>query len=683
MRINVFFFVVFLLFVALVLRLGVIQIVKGEEYTKVVTKTDANIASYPAPRGKMYDRYGRVIVDNKSVEEITYTVESKTKAEDKVATAKKLATMISMPIAASKLKDRDYRDYWLASHPDEAGKLLTKAELKKTPKETYQIQLARVPQAEIDRMKNDNHEKNVAVIYKKFSSGYAYEPQLVKSNNVPAKKNSVDVLSETEMSKVAENLESLPGVNVITDWDRVYPYDKVMRSLLSGVTTPEQGIPLERKDYFESMGYAKNDRVGKGYLESEYEQYLKPKKSQVEYVTDSKGNPVTEKVVDPGSRGYDLQLSIDMELQKQVEKIITEELYNGKKSAVTPQFLNSAFVTVMDPHTGEVLSLAGKQITSKGVQEYSPGTFTTQYPMGSVVKGATLLTGYSKGLQHGTVFRDEPIKLAGTSLKKSHGAPMGNINDITALERSSNVYMWKTMLKIIGAPPYKRNMKFPGNAEDLQYVRNHFSQFGLGVKTGIDLPNESKGFQAPPATYGQLLDFAIGQFDTYTPLQLAQYVSTIANNGYRIQPHILSSVHQPSDKDTIGPVIKQQNTNFLNRIDSPQGDIDRVKQGFHMVTKGSQGTAHSVFQGLDVSGKTGTAQTRKNGVYSENVNFIGYYPSNNPEISFSVVVPYGMSSGANLKIADRVVRAYISLQKQYAQAKDPKDVVYKDSKTGQ
>ncbi|MFY4776537.1 peptidoglycan D,D-transpeptidase FtsI family protein [Metabacillus sp. RGM 3146] len=687
-RINIFFFVVFLLFVSLVLRLGVLQIVKGEEYTKTVTQTDANIASYPAPRGKIYDRYGRVIVDNKSVEAITYTVESKTKAQEKVATAKELANLISLPVAASKLKERDYRDYWLASHPKTAPKLLKKEELKKSSKETYKIQLERVPKSEIDRMKQDNREKNIVVIYKKISSGYAYEPQIIKSSNIPANNKPADVLSEAEISEVAEDLDHLPGVNVITDWDRTYPYGDTMRSLLSGVTTPEQGIPLERKDYFESLGYSKNDRVGKGYLESQYEQYLKPKKMKIQYVTDSKGNTISEKVVDPGSRGYDLQLSIDFELQKEVEKIIKEELYNGKQrqasQGVSPAFLNSAFVVMMDPHTGDVLSMAGKQITPKGIQEFSPGTFTTQYPMGSVVKGATLLTGFQKGLPHGAVQVDERFKISQTKEKYSHGKKsLGPLSDVQALELSSNVYMWKTMLRIVGAGPYRPDMKFPGDDKDLQYVRNEFSQFGLGVKTGIDLPNESRGQQTIPDHYGKLLDYAIGQFDTYTPLQLAQYVSTIANNGYRIQPHLLSSVHQPTDEDGIGPVIKEQNARVLNRIDSTQSDINRVKLGFHLVTKGSRGTARTVFKNIDVSGKTGTAQTDIKYHYSENVNFVGYYPSSNPEIAFSVVVPYGYKSSANLKIADRIVKAYIALQKQYSAANDPKDVVFKEDKSTQ
>ncbi|MCD7034201.1 penicillin-binding protein 2 [Metabacillus sp. GX 13764] len=683
LRINVLFFAVFLVFTVMVLRLGLIQIVEGEQYTKAVTKTDANVAQYPAPRGKIFDRYGRVMVDNKSVEAITYTAESKTKANEKVAAANELGSLISIPVAASKLKDKDFQIYWTAAYPKMAVKLLTKEELKKSPKETYKLQLERVPKEEIDRMKQDNHVKNIVAIFKKFNSGYAYEPQIIKSSNTPQSKKPADLLDETELSRVAESLDRLPGVNVITDWDRVYPFGETMRSLLSGVTTPEQGIPLERKDYFESLGYARNDRVGKGYLESQYEQFLKSHKMKVQYVTDSKGNQISEKVIDPGSRGYDLQLSVDMELQKEVEKIIKEEIYKGKNtqwsSNVSGANLNSAFVVVMDPHTGEVLSMAGKQITKGSIQEFSPGTFTTQYPMGSVVKGATVLTGYRKGLRHGEVQIDGPLKLKDTPVKTSHGKrSLGPINDIHALEQSSNVYMWKTMIRIVGGGAYYPEMKFPADLNDVQYVRNEFSQFGLGVKTGIDLPNESRGQQTKPSQMGNLLDYAIGQFDTYTPLQLSQYVSSIANNGYRVQPHMLSSVHQPTNDAAIGPMIKEQNTKILNRIDSTQSDINRIKEGFHLVTKGASGTARTAFKGIDVSGKTGTAQTNIHGKYSENINFVGYYPASNPEIAFSVVVPYGYKSGANLKIADRVVRAYIALQKQYSQARDPKDVVFKE-----
>ena len=130
-RINVFFFLVFLLFVALIVRLGVVQIVQGEEFSKEVSRTESDYASLPAPRGKMYDRYNRVVVDNTRVPAITYTVDKTTSAEDKIETAKKLAEYINYEneFLTDELKDRDIKDYWLASHPTEAKELLSKKEL--------------------------------------------------------------------------------------------------------------------------------------------------------------------------------------------------------------------------------------------------------------------------------------------------------------------------------------------------------------------------------------------------------------------------------------------------------------------------------------------------------------------------------------------------------------------------
>lgn len=119
------------MFVALIVRLGVVQIVQGEEFSKEVSRTESDYASLPAPRGKMYDRYNRVVVDNTRVPAITYTVDKTTSAEDKIETAKKLAEYISYDneFLTDELKDRDIKDYWLASHPTEAKELLSKKNL--------------------------------------------------------------------------------------------------------------------------------------------------------------------------------------------------------------------------------------------------------------------------------------------------------------------------------------------------------------------------------------------------------------------------------------------------------------------------------------------------------------------------------------------------------------------------
>lgn len=666
-RINVFFFIIFLLFVSLIIRLGVVQIVKGEEYSKEVNRTEVDIAKYPAPRGKMYDRYNRIVVDNENVPAITYTVERTTKAEEKLETAKKLAKLID--IDTQFLKERDLRDYWIAKNPEQAKKLLTDEEKKLKPKETYRLQVKRVPKEEIEKIQNNPEELELAAFYTKFSSGYAYEPQIVTTN-----------LTSEEVSLVAEHLEYLPGVDVITDWNRVYPYEDTFRSILGRITDAKEGIPQDRESYFTARGYARNERVGVSYLEQQYEDYLNPRKAQLKYISNKDGETIAQQLIDNGRRGYDLKLSIDIELQKKVEQIIESRLKEAKGHPDN-YLLDRAFVVMMDPFNGDILAMAGKMYQNGEMLNFDYGAFATQYEMGSTVKGATVLAGYQFGIKHGTVFYDAPIKIKHTKEKSSY-KNFGPINDINALKVSSNVYMFHIAMKIAGIN-YVYNGGFPATIEDFIKMRNYYAQFGLGVPTGIDLPFESTGQQSDPDTPGKLLDLAIGQFDTYTPLQMAQYVSTIANGGYRVQPRLVRSIHEPVGDDEIGPIAQERPTNILNRINNTDEDINRVQYGFKLVT-GPGGTASGMFN-HDVAGKTGTAETyyygpkrQYWGKYVYNLTFVGYYPSDRPEVAFSVVVPWARTSRGeivNKKIANDIVNAYVELQKQYqsgeVEAKEP------------
>ncbi|MBU8788292.1 MULTISPECIES: peptidoglycan D,D-transpeptidase FtsI family protein [Bacillus] len=680
-RINLYFFAVFTLFAALIVKLGLVQIVNGEEYERQASKTEAKIASYPAPRGKMYDRNGRVVVDNQSVPAITYTVTSNTKTKEKISTAKKLAKLID--IDTSFLKERDLKDYWLAAHPKKAEALLSKDEKKLESSKTYALQVDRVPAEEIAALKKDKQELETAAFFRRFSGGYAYEPQIVKSMNPKtAAKGDAQLLDEKtskqqpardltyeEVSRVSEHLEELPGVDVIMDWTRKYPYEKTLHSIFGGVTTPEQGLLKERQDFYLTRGYARNDRVGKSYLEYQYEEYLNPKKAKVQYTENRSGEVVSQKTVDEGRRGYDLQLTFDIELQKKVEEAIEEELNKFRGSNY---MLDRAFVVMMDPNNGDILSMAGKRIIDGKITDYAIGTFTTQYEMGSAVKGATVLAGYQDGMPHGQRYLDHQLTFAGKVKKGSYrGNTIGWADEVRALEKSSNVYMFYVALRMAGIT-YTPGAPLPADLEDLKKMRYYYNQFGLGVKTGIDLPQESAGMQTNPKIVGGLLlDEAIGQFDTYTPLQLAQYVSAIANGGYRVQPRVVKSIHQP-ESEKLGPVIEERSPNVLNRINNSPSDIAIVKRGFKRVTQ--TGTAAGAFGSLDVSGKTGTAETNYYGTNRNwwgtptyNITFAGYYPSENPQVAFSVVVPsVDDKTKMNKNIAAKIVKAYVDLQKKYS-----------------
>ena len=123
--------------------------------------------------------------------------------------------------------------------------------------------------------------------------------------------------------------------------------------------------------------------------------------------------------------------------------------------------------------------------------------------------------------------------------------------------------MFRTAIDIAGGN-YVPNQSLRINEEAFPTIRNSFAQFGLGVRTGIDLPNEMAGFKGTETNSGKLLDLAIGQYDTYTPMQLAQYVSTIANGGNRMQPHIVKEIRDPvDDNEELGPVVQENSPTVL------------------------------------------------------------------------------------------------------------------------
>ncbi|WP_438824315.1 peptidoglycan D,D-transpeptidase FtsI family protein [Bacillus sp. JJ1533] len=666
-RLNMLFFAVFLLFSALILRLGVVQIVHGEKYQKEVEKTENEIVNLPVPRGKIYDKNGNVIVDNKGLNAITYTRARDTKQDDVLKVAETLATLIDMK--TDKVTERDLKDFWMLKNPDEAKAKVTEEELQKeqdgdlSSKDIYKLQIERITEEELNEITES--ELEVAAIFREMTKGYALVPQIVKNENV----------TPEEYAVVSENLENLPGVNTTTDWVRDYKYDYTLKSILGRISDTDEGLPSDKLDYYLARGYNRNDRVGLSYLEAQYESVLHGQKAKVENVI--KGNAVQETIlISEGQRGSDLVLTIDMELQQAVEQIIEDQML-AHKSMRNTQYLDRAFVVMMNPNTGEILSMAGKVYT-KGkdgkmeFQDYALGTMNAAYEMGSTIKGATMLTGYDTGvIDIGSMYYDAPIKIKGTETKASW-KNLGPTNDLKALEMSSNVYMFRTFLDLAGGH-YVYNQPISIDYDAFRTVRNYFSQFGLGVKTGIDLPGEASGYPGPLFGPGLLMDLAIGQYDTYTTLQLAQYVSTIANDGYRMQPKIVREIHQPTmEEDELGPIQKPFEPTVLNKVDIDQKYFDRVQQGFKLVFQGRNGTARSVFAGkpYNPAGKTGTAQSFIKGIEAVNSTLVGYAPFDNPEVAFAVVIPYAYygntSHNMNLKVGEAILDKYFELKEKRA-----------------
>ncbi|HJF30194.1 MAG TPA: penicillin-binding protein 2 [Sporosarcina psychrophila] len=641
-RMNFLFFSIFVLFSLLIFRLGYLQIVKGEDYSRALERTEEVAVNTSVPRGRLFDRMGRVLVDNDPKNAITYTKMTSTSSRDMLEIAEKLAVLIEQDTKRITMGDK--RDFWILKNSEEALKKVSKKEQLAIEKDSSlsrtQMQRKintltreRVTEEEINSFTDE--EMEVLAIYREMMAGYAYSPQIVKSGNV----------TKEEFAIVSERLGELPGVDTTTDWERVRRSEN---TILGKTTSPIEGLPKSSMNYFLARDYSRNDRVGKSYVEQYYEELLKGQKTIVKNIKDRSGSVVETKTIREGEPGKDLILTIDSELEQALEKIVSDKLLELKRGPNAGE-LDRAFLVMMNPNNGEVLSLVGKQVVTNKetgkleIWDYAFGTFTALHEAGSTVKMATLLTGYQENaVRIGEVKIDEPIRIGGITKRSLFNQNSRvAVSDIEAIGRSSNVYMFRIALAMANANYSSANSELiRRNAFDK--FRQSFASFGLGTKTGIDLPGESGGLIGDSNSIGILLDLSIGQYDTYTTLQLAQYVSTIANGGYRIAPKVLKEIREPSeDGEILGPLIQETGVNILNRIQNTDAEINQVKRGMHYVYYGARGTAPNLFAGkdYDAAGKTGTAQAFSSGKPTINLSHVGFAPYENPEIAYAIIIP--------------------------------------------
>lgn len=665
-RYKILVFIISIVMILLLSRLFYVQIIRNEYYIEKLDMLTINtFEGDSAPRGRIYDRNGNLIVDNEAVKTIYYKKTSGQTTNDQIEIAYKLAEFIDVDY--SKLTVDMLKEFWILNNKEESNKKITEEEWGK-------LELRKITRDEIEKLKKERitkeldeystKDKEACYIYNLMNKGYYYTEKIIKNVNV----------SDYEYGIVAENIDSLEGVNVKTDWNREYLYGDTFKSILGSVSTSTTGIPYNLKDYYLDLGYSLSDRVGTSYIEYQYEEYLKGTKAVYELNDNGSYTILSE-----GKRGNDIVLTIDINLQQAVEQIIEEELIQAKKEAHT-EYFDKSYVVIMDPKTGEVLAMAGKQIKEENGQyviyDYTPGVITASVTPGSIVKGASQIVGYNTGaLEIGEIRNDACIKIAATPLKCSF-KEYGNINDLQALKYSSNTYQFLTAMKV-GKANYQYNHALKIDEDAFDTYRDTFAEFGLGVITNIDLPNESLGYKGKNRLSGLLLDFSIGQYDTYTPIQIAQYMSTIANDGTRVKPHVLKAVFD-SGEDDLTKIIYEEKTTELNSVDTKEKYIKRVQEGFKQVMEiGGTGSGY-----IDISykpaGKTGTAQsfldTDGNGMIdtaTTTATFSAYAPYDDPEVLFTVISPdiapenvdYYTTTGVNRRISQKISKKYFEIYK--------------------
>lgn len=626
-KIKVFsmYLIIIIIFGIIGIRLYYLNNTKSDYYdTRLDEKQNKIITLNSAPRGRILDRNGNILVDNIGIKTIVYTKPAGVKVDEEIEIAKEIAQIIDLNF---KENIRELKDFYIILNKEETKNLITDKEYelyenrKLDSDDIYNLKLERITDQMLEKF--DEETKKIAHIYNLMNQGYKYAIKTIKSENV----------TEDEYAKIVES--NIKGVTGSISWERTYPYGSTLKNIFGNISSAQKGLPSEKKDEYLKQGYSLNDRVGISYLEEYYEEYLRGTKAKYKVNADN-----TLTLLNKEKRGNDLILSIDINLQQEVEKIIQDKIIAGKKLQNT-EYYNHAYAIVSNPNDGSIIAMAGQRLNEKEntFSDISTNIINSAYTMGSVVKGASQTVGYLNNLiDPNQYITDSCVKLYLVPEKCSF-KKLGRINDISALQWSSNYYQFITAIKSTGKT-YHYNMQLGTTKDDFKRYRETFASFGLGVLTGIDLPNEKPGIVGVKEADDLLLNLAIGQYDTYTPIELVQYINTIATNGKRTKISLMNKIIDDQNK-----VILENKGQVLSQIKMDDYYFGRLKEGFRKVIEGGTGRGYTDLK-YKPAGKTGTSESFYDSdldgtvdVKTISMTYAMFAPVDNPRYSLVVISP--------------------------------------------
>jgi cell division protein FtsI/penicillin-binding protein 2 len=577
---------------------------------------DKIIYGLTAPRGRILDVNGNILVDNIGVKSLIFN-KLNIKNSTIISIAQALADILEL---TPNIDEYNLRYYYYQLNKEKVDNLVSMETLKKyeeraiTSNDLLNNKLSLIT----DEMLEEIDEKE-AYIYYLLNKGYSYEDKIIKTN-----------ITDEEYIKINEL--NLSGLRTDITWERYYPYGDMLRDVFGNVSSFSQGIPSELKSYYLKKGYELNDRVGINNLEYIYDDYLKGEKA-VYKVVDNHLVKISDAV-----KGKDLVLSIDINLQQDIEDIMEEEMIKAKKEYNT-KYYNSSFLVVSNPSTGEIISLIGKKIDDdNNFMDYSYYNAISSYTVGSVVKGASISVGYQYNIIDETTKVKDSCVVLKSQKPKCSWKTLGTLNDIEALRMSSNYFQYLIAIGITGNI-YKSGIKLNASSEHFQIYRDMFALYGLGVKTGIDLSNETTGIKGSTISDDLLLNMSIGQYDTYSTLNLTQYINTIATSN-RTSLSLLKYV-----LNNDGSIYYENKNEVLNSSPIDEEYLNRIREGFKAVNESGTGYSYTNHT-FTSAGKTGTAETYidtdldgKVDQATINTSYVMYAPFDNPKFSIVIVSP--------------------------------------------
>ena len=693
LRFNMVTVITYLVGIVLLVQLFNLQIVHGAEYREESNTRLTRESTLEATRGNIMDKSGNILVSSNT----KFGLELYKTKIDTEALNEAILNMIqvlekyevsypdSFPIKINPYTftlEGESLISWKKSN-NMADDITAEQAFFKM-KDKYKINSADIEQA----------RKIMAIRYEITQKGYSSTKAVTISSNIPRE----------AVAEFSENSDKFPGINIFVKPERTYAKGSLASHILGYASKISSDEYKTRKDT-----YDQNDLIGKTGIEYVFEEYLKGKKGvkQIDMAVD--GTITGEYTAEEAVPGADIVLTIDANLQKVTEDALAANMQKIRSGGFGKAYnAISESCVVMNVKTGEVLAMASypdynPQSFANGIsnEEWKGYLENESYPLmnktiqssyepGSIFKMVTALA----GLESGNITLTERINDTGQYIKygekrncwyyTDYHRGHGYLDVIGAIAKSCNYFFYETADRM-----------------GIDVLDKYASYFGLGKKTGVELPGEVSGTLASKeyvktinATWnpGDTINAAIGQgYNRFTPLQMTKYISMIANGGKNIDVRIIKTIQNPDgtevSKEEINKFVKEKLG--LADDDSQSEDITlnneylkAVKEGMRSVTSGESGTAYVRFKdfNIEVGGKTGSAEAGKdkNGNDLVNAWFAAFAPYDDPEIAVVVMVENGGHGNYTAEAVRNIMAEYFGMNTQNV-TEDMKAISYTEN----
>ena len=666
LRFNILTIIVYIIGIILIVKLFELQIIKGSGYREISNTRLSRESTLEASRGEILDRSGNILATTTS----SFNIEMyKTKSDDETLN-KCILNLITLfeknqvsypnnfPIndeCTGYNLEGDSLKKWLAKY-----KLAENTSVQDTLKyfmNKYGIKTENAIEA----------RKIISIRYEMTTKGYSSTRSLSLADNV----------SREVVAEICERNADFPGVTITTQSSRKYNYGSLASHILGYIGK------ISEKEYNQEQDvYENNDYVGRTGIESLFEKYLRGKKGKEEIEMTVDGTVTGETITEEPEQGSTVVLTIDSKLQEVAETALKNNIEKIRNGGFSSRYdAKGGCVAVIDVHSGEILAMASNPdydpnlwVGGISVADYNQikennslfnKAISGSYAPGSIFKMVTALA----GLESGVISTTEKINDTGIYTKyrdyqprcwyyNSYHRGHGYLNVSGAIEKSCNFFFYET-----------------GNRMGIETLDKYATYFGLGRKTGIELPSETAGTLASPEaakklnetwSAGQTLQAAIGQsYNSFSPIQLVKYIGMVANGGNKINPtlikRILNADGTESSKSEINQYVKEKlglEDDVAENLTFSESNISAVLEGMRSVTE-EGGTASSIFKNfnIEVGGKTGSAEAGQN----VNAWFAGFAPFNDPEIAVVVMVENGGHGFYTAEVAREIIAEYFGM----------------------